>query len=58
MISNKDYFVPAYKALQELDADAKQNIANLLLGVFSELPDTKENEQVAIELMELIEAFS
>lgn len=58
MITDNQNFMSAYKALQELDADTQLNIANLLLGVFSAMPDIKENEQVSIELMELIEAFS
>lgn len=48
----------AYNALQTLDADNKLNIANLLLGVFKELPDNSDNESISIQLMELIEAFS
>lgn len=53
---NKE-FVSAYNALQELNADTKLNIASLLLGVFSATPDSDQNGQVKIELMELIEAF-
>ena len=58
MITDNQNFMSAYNALQKLDADTQLNIANLLLGVFSNMPDVKENEQASMELMELIEAFS
>jgi len=58
LIIKNDYAQSAYNALQTLDAETQLNIANLLLGVFSSVPDIQENEQLHIELMELVEAFS
>lgn len=58
LIIKNEYAQSAYNALQKCDAETQLNIANLLLGVFSSVADIQENEQLHIELMELVEAFS